>query len=103
MGAFIQVARSTDLAIGSAVAVEVGGRTVAVFRTAEQLFAVDDMCTHSGGPLSEGEVCGTTVVCPWHGAAFDIATGRRNDAMASRDLRCYAVRERDGAIEVEAP
>ena len=65
--------------------------------------AVDDMCTHSGGPLSEGEVCGTSVTCPWHGAKFDLATGARGDAMASSDLRCYAVRERDALIEVEVP
>ena len=103
MGTFIQVARSADLAPGHALAVEVGGRTVAVFRTADKLYAVDDMCTHSGGPLSEGEVCGTSVACPWHGATFDIATGKRSDEMASRDLRCYAVRDRDGALEVEAP
>jgi nitrite reductase/ring-hydroxylating ferredoxin subunit len=103
MGTFIQVARSADLAPGRALAVEIGGRTVAVFRTAECLYAVDDTCTHSGGPLSEGELAGTTVTCPWHGATFDIATGVRHDEMASRDLRCYAVRERDGMLEVESP
>lgn len=103
MGTFIQVARSTDLAPGRALAAEVGGRTVAVFRTAQCLYAIDDTCTHSGGPLSEGEVEGTTVTCPWHGARFDLATGAHRDEMASSDLRCYAVRDRDGALEIEAP
>jgi 3-phenylpropionate/trans-cinnamate dioxygenase ferredoxin subunit len=103
MGNFIRVCSAEDIELGRSRAVEVGPRTVAVFRTASGLFAVDDMCTHSGGPLSEGEVCGTSVTCPWHGAAFDLATGARGDAIASRDLRCYAVRERDGSIEVEEP
>jgi nitrite reductase/ring-hydroxylating ferredoxin subunit len=103
MSSFISVARVDQLGPGRALAVEVQGRTVALFQVGERIFAVDDTCTHSGGPLSEGEVCGTQVTCPWHGATFDLTTGRRGDDLASHDLRSYPVRVERGAIEIEWP
>jgi nitrite reductase/ring-hydroxylating ferredoxin subunit len=103
MGTFIEVARLDQLSVGAALAVEVRGRTLALFRQAERIFAVDDTCTHSGGPLSEGEVGDGVVTCPWHGARFELATGRRGDDIASYDLQCYAVRVNGGSIEIEWP
>jgi len=103
MGRFVSVARATDLAPGRALKVEVGGATVALFNVDGKLFALDDMCTHSGGPLSEGEVCDGAVTCPWHGARFDLASGASTGGPASRAARTYAVREFDGRIEVEVP
>jgi 3-phenylpropionate/trans-cinnamate dioxygenase ferredoxin subunit len=101
MPKFVAVARLEQLPPGRSLAVEVGGTTVALFNVAGRLYALEDTCTHSGGPLSEGEVEGSCVVCPWHGAQFELATGRSCSDMAGRDLRSFAVRERDGAIEVD--
>jgi nitrite reductase/ring-hydroxylating ferredoxin subunit len=103
MGTFIEVARLEQLTPGGALAIEVHGRTIALFREGERIFAVDDTCTHSGGPLSEGSFERGVVTCPWHGATFDLATGRRGDDIASHDLRSYPVRVEGGAIAIEWP
>jgi 3-phenylpropionate/trans-cinnamate dioxygenase ferredoxin component len=76
MAQFIKVARTADLASGAATCVEVAGKTIALFNLEGSFYAVDDTCTHRGGPLSEGEVSGEEVTCPWHGAAvYNIKTG----------------------------
>jgi nitrite reductase/ring-hydroxylating ferredoxin subunit len=53
----------------------VGGKHIALFNIEGTYYAIDDTCTHKGGPLSEGEVQGNKVTCPWHGAIFDVITG----------------------------
>jgi nitrite reductase/ring-hydroxylating ferredoxin subunit len=65
----------TDLADGSGKVVSVSGIDVAVFRVDGKFFAIDNKCLHRGGPLGEGELRGQTVVCPWHGWKYDVATG----------------------------
>jgi|SRR5688572_16317503 len=97
---FLAVAKSGDLPEGGALAVEVGRRSVALFRSRGRVFALDDTCPHSGGPLSEGEVEDGTVTCPWHGARFALENGRSESPIAS-DVKCSRVREREGMIEVE--
>jgi 3-phenylpropionate/trans-cinnamate dioxygenase ferredoxin component len=101
MPKFVEVARIEQLPPGRALAVAIGRRCLALFNVGGRLYALDDTCSHSGGPLSEGEVEGSRVVCPWHGAQFELESGRSCTPMASRDLRSYAVREHGGAIEVE--
>jgi nitrite reductase (NADH) small subunit len=53
----------------------VEGQIVAVFRTADAVYALDGMCAHQGGPIAQGEVNGNCVTCPWHGWQYDICTG----------------------------
>ena len=57
------------------VCVEVGGKRVAVFNTTGQFYAIDDTCPHRGAAFSDGQVHGTHVVCPLHGAEADVRTG----------------------------
>jgi nitrite reductase/ring-hydroxylating ferredoxin subunit len=99
---FVSVARLDDLPENGAVSVEVGRRTIALFRCDGRLHALDDLCPHSGGPLSEGEVEGGRVTCPWHGARFAL-DGGASESPISGDVRCHPVREREGAIEVGLP
>ena len=66
MAQFIKIASTADLAPGKARCVEVGGKKVALFNLEGTFYAIDDTCTHRGGPLSEGEVSGEEVTCPWH-------------------------------------
>ncbi len=75
MGQFIKVAETNDVLPGTAKAVEAEGRRIALFNRGGGYYAIDDVCTHRGGTLSEGEVNGTVVTCPLHGATFDITTG----------------------------
>jgi len=87
--------------VGSAQAFAVGSALVALFHTPEGLFAIDDHCTHSGGPLSEGDVRDGVVTCRWHGAAFRLATGRSSGVILCRSVERHEVRVRAGWIEVE--
>src|SRR5690349_13020773 len=75
MSEFVKVARTGDIAPGEGKTVESGGKRIAIFNVDGTLYAIDDTCTHRGGPLSEGVVEGTKVTCPWHGAVFDVTSG----------------------------
>ncbi len=99
----VPIVALTEFPVGSARAFEVGSTTVALFHTAEGLLAMDDHCTHSGGPLSAGNVRDGVVTCRWHGAAFRLATGRSVGVLRCRASRTFAVAVRAGWVEVEEP
>jgi nitrite reductase/ring-hydroxylating ferredoxin subunit len=69
MAAYVKVADAADLPPGRAMAVTVADKRIALFAVDGILFAIDDTCTHRGGPLSEGELKDGIVTCPWHGAS----------------------------------
>src|SRR6267143_4065556 len=92
MAQFTKVASTTDLAPGAAKCVEVAGKKLALFNLEGSFYAIDDTCTHRGGPLSEGEVSGEEVTCPWHGAIYNIKTGAVLGPPAPRGVARYAVR-----------
>lgn len=94
------VAWSDQLAVGRSREVVVDGVGVAVFRTAQGLFAVDNACTHEDGPLGEGSLSGTVVTCPYHDWRFELSTGECL-SHADRHVGCWNVAERDGAIYIE--
>ena len=75
MSTFVKVATQAELPMGGKKLVEVDGRAIAVFNVDGTLFAIDDVCTHDGGPLAEGELIGCEIECPRHGARFDVRTG----------------------------
>ncbi len=72
----VKVAKTSELQEGVGVAVQAGGQTVAVFKCGGQVYAVNNVCPHRGGPLAEGFVDGGRVSCPWHGWTFDVKTGQ---------------------------
>ena len=65
MGQLIKVAEANEVPPGTAKVVEADGRRIALFNCDGGYYAIDDVCTHRGGSLSEGEVNGTAVTCPW--------------------------------------
>lgn len=101
MPEFVKVAKTSDIAPGQAKAVDIGARRIAIFNIEGTYHAIDDACTHRGGPLSEGIVVGTKVTCPWHGAAFDVTTGSVLGLPAPRSVVSYALRIDGDDIEVE--
>jgi len=101
MAQFIKVASTADLAPGEARCVEVEGKKVALFNLDGSFYAIDDTCPHRGGPLSEGDVAGEEVTCPWHGAVYNIKTGAALGPPAPRGVGCYAVRVQGSDVEVE--
>ena len=76
MSSFIRVATRGELPRGGKKLVEIDGRAIAVFNVDDAFYAIDDVCTHDGGPLAEGELIGCEIECPRHGARFDVRTGR---------------------------
>jgi len=101
MGTLIKVAEKKDLPVGSAKAVEVNGKQVALFNVDDQYYAIDDTCTHAGGSLSEGDVAGTTVTCPLHGAEFNITNGEVLGEPAEEGVKSYKVQLDGEEIKIE--
>jgi 3-phenylpropionate/trans-cinnamate dioxygenase ferredoxin subunit len=66
------------------------------------LYALEDQCSHEAFPLSDGELDGTDVLCTYHGARFDVCTGKNKALPAVRPVRSYPVEERDDGIYVES-
>ena len=76
MAEFVKVADRSEILPGCKKLTEVDGRAIAVFNVAGSYYAIDDVCTHDGGPLAEGDLEGSEVRCPRHGARFDVRTGQ---------------------------
>ena len=101
MAQFIKVASAADLAPGEAKCVEVAGKKLALFNVEGNFYAIDDTCTHRGGPLSQGEVNGMVVTCPFHGARFDVTTGQVLGPPAARGVGRYDVRVEGEDVKIE--
>jgi nitrite reductase/ring-hydroxylating ferredoxin subunit len=101
MADFVKVATTHEIEPGQARAVDVKGKRIALFNVDGAFFALDNTCTHRGGPLAEGEVSGYDVTCPWHGSVFDIRTGDVVSPPAQRAVVRYAVRMIGTDVEVE--
>ncbi len=91
MSGLTKVASKNEIPEGKAIAVEFRNKKVAVFNVNGQFFAIDDICSHAGGSLSEGELNGKVVTCPWHGATFDVTSGAPLDDMATEEVVSYKV------------
>jgi 3-phenylpropionate/trans-cinnamate dioxygenase ferredoxin component len=76
MPEFVKVINRSELPPGGKALTEVDGRPIAVFNVGGCFYAIDDVCTHDGGPLAEGELDGAEIQCPRHGARFDVRTGK---------------------------
>jgi 3-phenylpropionate/trans-cinnamate dioxygenase ferredoxin component len=94
-----KVAEAAEMADGQARVVEVDGRSIAVFNVGGKFYAIDNLCPHRGGPLGEGDVEGTIVVCPWHAWRWDVTTGSNANNPAVR-VACYPVTVEQGGVFV---
>jgi len=97
---YIEIAPLTDLPSGERLFVEVDGKPIVLFNLAGTVFAIGDVCTHDNGPLGDGEVDEHEVVCPRHGARFDVRNGKATSLPAVVDIPAYPVRVVEGKIEV---
>ncbi len=80
--------------------VTVAGREVLICRTREGVFALDNICTHAYARMHEGRLRGVRLICPLHGASFDVRDGRVLGAPATQPLVRHVVRVVDGRIEI---
>ena len=76
MSEFQAVAKLSDLADPGRMTAEIDDRLIVLLRVGGEVFALDDICTHDGGPLGEGELEDHAIACPRHGAKFDIRSGK---------------------------
>ena len=73
---WIRVAKIADVPDGSAVALDLDGRSLALFHSGSHFYAIDNLCPHKGGPLAEGSLENGQVTCSWHAWTFDVRTGQ---------------------------
>ena len=100
MPEFTRVADVSEVPDPGKILVDVDGEAVALFHVEGRFYAIDDVCTHDGGPLVDGELCGYKIACPRHGAKFDIRTGAALSMPAVRPTRAHAVKVEDGGVWV---
>lgn len=104
MDNFVRVATIDEIPQGGSKLVEVDMVRVALFNLDGAIYAIEDVCTHDGGPLVEGQVVnGCQVQCPRHGARFDICTGAAVKLPAFEPTRTYTVRVQGQDVWMEQP
>lgn len=97
---WIDVAAADEIADGEVKTFQVEAYRVAVARANGQLYAVQDLCSHDDGPLGDGDLEEYAIVCPRHGAKFDIRTGAVLAMPAAAPIETFPVMEKDGRIHV---
>ncbi len=98
---FTPVARVSDISDPGKTLVEVDGRMIALFHVGGKFYALDDVCTHDGGPLAEGTLVGCEIACPRHGAKFDIRTGKALTMPATKATVAHEVKIEGGNVLVK--
>ncbi len=100
---YVEIAPFDQIPNGERLFVELGGKSIVLFNLAGKLFAIGDVCSHDNGPVGDGEIEENEIICPRHGARFDIRTGKATSLPAVVDIPSYPVREKDGMIEIGIP
>jgi len=99
---YIAVARVDEVARGDVKVVDADGKSLALGHCEDGTWgAIDNVCTHDGGVLGEGEMDGCAVECPRHGARFDLLSGEVRALPAVFPVNAYPVRIVDGRVEVK--
>ena len=101
MSKLVKIAETKDVAPGTGKVVEAEGRSLALFNVAGTFHAIDNTCTHRGGPLGEGDLAGAVVTCPWHGALFNVKTGDVLAPPARTGVRSFPVQVQGDDVLVE--
>ena len=97
---FVAVMSVQDLAEGKLTRVDAAGIPAVLLKKGKSIYAIGATCTHMGGPLDEGELKGDVVQCPWHGSCFHMTDGSVVNGPAVYAEPTFAVRVRNGQIEL---
>jgi 3-phenylpropionate/trans-cinnamate dioxygenase ferredoxin component len=100
---YVDIGATDDLQNGERLFAEIGEHQIVVFNIAGQYFAIGDVCSHDGGPLGDGELEDQQVICPRHGARFDIRTGTVLTLPAYEDIPAYPVTVENNRLKVGVP
>ena len=99
LDAWVRIARCSDIPLREGRAVKVGNREIAIFNLGDRFLAIENRCPHKGGPLADGIVSGTTVVCPLHAWKLSLETGNGvNAPSASSCVETFRTRVEDGTV-----
>ncbi len=101
MADFVRIAAVGDIPAGGMHAYEVDGKQIMVCNVEGTFYAIDDLCTHDGGSLDEGELDGGQIECPRHGALFDVKTGAALTLPAVVGVTSYPVQVESDDIKVQ--
>jgi len=96
-----QVLHSGDVAVGHTHRASVGGVEILLCNVDGTLYAIEDVCTHDGAPLDQGELAGCRITCPRHGAVFDVRTGAVLALPAVSPLETFPVAIINGVVYVD--
>lgn len=98
--AMIKVGKISEFKEGCAKVVECGVEIIAVFKKGNDFYAIDNSCSHRGGPLGESELDGVYVTCPWHAWRFDVVTGECPDIPGEK-IKTYTCHIKDDELFLE--
>jgi 3-phenylpropionate/trans-cinnamate dioxygenase ferredoxin subunit len=100
-GHFVEVALEEELPVNERLFIDIDGKPIVIINLAGKLFAVGDVCTHDNGPVGDGELDGYELICPRHGARFDIRSGKATRAPAFTDIPSFPIKVEDGKVYIE--
>ena len=101
--ATVKVAEVSDVPAGTGKVVQAGGKTLALFNLGGTFHALDNRCSHMGGPLGEGAVEANRVTCPWHGSIFNITTGEVVGPPARRPVATFPAHVEGNKVLIDLP
>jgi 3-phenylpropionate/trans-cinnamate dioxygenase ferredoxin component len=99
---WIDAGPTADLHDGEAISIPLGRLMIAVVRSGAEYFAIEDICTHDGAELTGGDVEGTEIICPRHGARFCLRTGEALAPPAYEPVRVFETKIADGRLWVRS-
>ncbi len=97
----MKVCGENEIPEGSIRNFNVGGKSIAVAKYNGELYAVDDICTHDGGDLGDGDIVDGQIQCPRHGARFDLKTGEATQMPAVIGIGTYKVKVENGIVMID--
>ncbi|MBP80932.1 MAG: ferredoxin [Acidiferrobacteraceae bacterium] len=100
MGEWVSVARADEVLADTPLVVDLDDGTVVLARVGDDIVAIEDLCTHDGGEISEGCIVEGAIECPRHGARFCLRTGEVLSPPAYESLHIFPVRIEDGMVRV---
>lgn len=98
---YVKIAKTSDIPDPGKQYFEIDDQLVVLFHLDGAYYCLEDVCTHDGGPLGDGELDGNSIVCPRHGAKFDIMTGKALTMPATKATQTYPVKVEGDDVLIE--
>lgn len=100
---FYRIVNVNDMPEGERLIFEINEQSIVLFNVNGEMLATGDLCSHDEGPIGDGELDGDVIICPRHGARFDVHTGKALSLPAVTGIPVYPVQIVDNYVEVGIP